>query len=222
MINQVEHAMTESRSPFVVWHGGHVSSADRRALMGQRPLTIWLTGLSAAGKSTLAFSLERELIASGRFCYVLDGDNVRHGLNRNLGFSTEDRAENIRRVAEVARLMNDAGLIVITAFISPFRADRELARQIIGPDCFREVYVSTPLAVCESRDPKGLYGKARAGKMQEFTGVSSPYEPPERPALVLDTATLSLEASIAQLVALAALGVTVPTSSDSLATSSDL
>lgn len=201
--------MTKIISPFVVWHGGQVTHEDRQALMGQRPLTIWLTGLSAAGKSTLAFSLEKALTANGRFCYVLDGDNVRHGLNQNLGFTAEDRAENIRRVAEVARLMNDAGLIVITAFISPYRADRELARQIIGPDCFREVYVSTPLAVCESRDPKGLYGKARAGKVLEFTGVSSPYEPPDRPALILDTAQLALEGAIAQLLALAALGAGV-------------
>lgn len=198
--------MTKITSPFVVWHGGQVTHEDRQALMGQRPLTIWLTGLSAAGKSTLAFSLEKALTANGRFCYVLDGDNVRHGLNQNLGFTAEDRAENIRRVAEVARLMNDAGLIVITAFISPYRADRELARQIIGPDCFREVYVSTPLAVCESRDPKGLYGKARAGKVLEFTGVSSPYELPDRPALILDTAQLSLEGAVSQLVTLVALG----------------
>lgn len=194
--------MTEKASPFVVWHGGHVTSAERQSLLGQRPLTIWLTGLSAAGKSTLAFALERELMADGHACYVLDGDNVRHGLNRNLGFSHEDRTENVRRVAEVARLMNEAGLIVITSFISPFRADRLMAREIIGPDYFGEVYVSTTLAVCESRDPKGLYSKARTGKVAEFTGISSPYEPPSLPDLIIDTAQLSLDESVSQLVAL--------------------
>lgn len=190
----------------VVWHGGHVTRAERQTLLGQHPLTIWLTGLSAAGKSTLAFALERELIASGRACYVLDGDNVRHGLNRNLGFSPEDRAENIRRIAEVARLMNDAGLIVITAFISPFRKDRAAAREIVGPDCFREVYVSTSLALCESRDPKGLYGKARAGHLAEFTGISSPYEPPEQPLLEIDTARLTLQEALSRLADLVAQG----------------
>ena len=194
--------MTEKTSPFVVWHGGHVTSEERQLLLGQRPLTIWLTGLSAAGKSTLAFALERELMTSGRTCYVLDGDNVRHGLNRNLGFSHEDRTENVRRIAEVARLMNEAGLIVITAFISPFRADRLIAREIIGSDRFREVYVSTDIAICESRDPKGLYSKARSGKVAEFTGVSSPYESPELPDLTIDTAQLSLDESVTQLVAL--------------------
>lgn len=171
-------------------------------MLGQLPMTVWLTGLSAAGKSTLAFALERELVSNGRACYVLDGDNVRHGLNRNLGFSLEDRAENIRRIAEVARLMNDAGLIVVTAFISPFRADRVAAREIIGPESFREVYVSTSLAICESRDPKGLYRRARAGTVAEFTGISSPYEPPEQPDLTIDASRLSLEVILPQLVAL--------------------
>lgn len=191
---------TEKKSPLTTWHGGHVSAAERRALFGQTPMTLWLTGLSASGKSTLAFALERELIDQGRACYVLDGDNVRHGLNRNLGFSAPDRAENIRRIAEVARLMNDAGLIVITAFISPFRTDRALAREIIGPEYVREVYLNTSLAVCESRDPKGLYSKARAGQVADFTGISSPYEPPERPDLTIDTARYSLGEAVAQLL----------------------
>ena len=190
----------------VVWHAGRVTPAERARLLRQKPLTIWLTGLSAAGKSTLAFAFERQLIDRGRACYVLDGDNVRHGLNRNLGFSVQDRAENIRRIAEVARLMNEAGLIVITAFISPFRADRAMARDIIGPANVREVHVSTSLAVCESRDPKGLYGKARAGEIAEFTGITSPYEPPLQPALTLDTAALSLEQALAQLQRLADAG----------------
>nr|WP_243405267.1 adenylyl-sulfate kinase [Solimicrobium silvestre] len=181
-------------------HVGDVSPAKRHALLRQTPITLWLTGLSASGKSTLAFALEQELINQGRACYVLDGDNVRHGLSRNLGFSPEDRAENIRRVAEVAKLMNDAGLIVITALISPFRSDRAIAREIIGSDYMREVYVSTPLNVCESRDPKGLYSQARAGKITGFTGISSPYETPVQPDLTIDTTQYSLEMAIAQLV----------------------
>lgn len=183
-----------------IWHSSLVTHEERWALLKQRPMTIWLTGLSAAGKSTLAFALERELIKYGHPSYVLDGDNVRHGLNSNLGFSSKDRAENIRRIAEVARLMNDAGLIVISAFISPYRSDRKIAKEIIGADYFREIYVSTSLEVCESRDPKGLYQKARAGKVTEFTGVSSPYEPPENPDLIIDTAQLSLEQALSQLI----------------------
>lgn len=187
----------------VAWHGGQVGRKDRESLLDQTAMTIWLTGLSASGKSTLAFALERELIDQGRACYVLDGDNVRHGLNRNLGFSHEDRTENIRRIAEVARLMNDAGLIVITAFISPYRADRSAAREVIGATSFCEVFVSTSLAVCESRDPKGLYTKARAGKMADFTGISSPYEAPELPDLVIDTSQLPLDQAVSQLISFA-------------------
>ncbi len=186
----------------IIRHEGHVSPADRAALLGQEPATIWLTGLSGAGKSTLAFALERELISAGRACYVLDGDNVRHGLNRDLGFSAQHRGENIRRIAEVARLMNDAGLIVITAFISPFRADRAIARAIIGADLFMEVHVSTPLKVCEQRDPKSLYQRARSGEVAEFTGISSPYEAPTDPALVLDTSMLTREEAVKLLSAL--------------------
>lgn len=190
------------KSQDVVWHGGHVGADERARLLGQRPLTLWMTGLSAAGKSTLSFALERALVDRGRACYVLDGDNVRHGLNRNLGFSATDRSENIRRIAEVARLMNDAGLIVITAFISPFRADRAAARAIVGEACFREIHVSTGLSVCEARDPKGLYRRARAGEVAEFTGISSPYEPPEAPSLTIDTSELDPAAALARLLAL--------------------
>lgn len=186
----------------VVWHGGHLTREERERRFGQRAQTIWFTGLSAAGKSTLAFALEHQLHVAGRAVYVLDGDNLRHGLNSNLGFSAADRSENIRRVAEVARLMNDAGLIVLTAFISPFQADRELARRVIGADRFHEVYVSTPLAVCETRDPKGLYKRARAGLVPEFTGVSSPYEPPAAAALVIDTAQTTLTAALEALQSL--------------------
>jgi adenylyl-sulfate kinase len=185
----------------IVWHQkNQISAEQREKLLGQRAVTIWLTGLSAAGKSTLAFAFERRLISHGRACYVLDGDNVRQGLNADLGFSVEDRSENIRRVAEVAHLMNDAGLIAITAFISPFMADREMARQIIGEDRFVEVYVSTSLDVCESRDPKGLYAKARRSELADFTGISSPYEPPVHPVLRVDTANTELEQSIQALI----------------------
>lgn len=183
-------------------HQGSVTSADRAAVLDHQPATLWLTGLSAAGKSTLAFALEKRLIAEGRACYVLDGDNVRHGLNRDLGFSAEDRNENIRRIAEVAKLMNDAGLIVITAFISPFKADRAMAREIIGERYFREVYVSTPIAVCEQRDPKKLYQRARKGEVAEFTGITSPYEAPTEPALVIDTSILAQEEAVKRLAAI--------------------
>lgn len=186
----------------LVWHSSQVSRAEKEALLGQKSSTIWLTGLSASGKSTLAFALEKELHRLGRACHVLDGDNIRHGLNKSLGFSDEDRTENIRRVSEVARLMNDAGLIVITAFISPFQADRENARKVIGDHHFKEVYVNTPLSTCELRDPKGLYKKARLGQVTKFTGVSDSYEAPTNPALTLDTSTLSIEKCISKLVSL--------------------
>jgi len=192
--------MTQEKSTNTVWHEGHVGRHERQTLLGQMPYTVWLTGLSASGKSTLAFALERALIAAGRACYVLDGDNVRHGLSRDLGFSDADRTENIRRIAEVAKLMNDAGLIVITAFISPLRTDREMAKTIIGDHQYREIYVSTSIEVCESRDPKGLYVKARAGLVKEFTGISAPYETPSHPSLTLDTEKLSKEACVETLL----------------------
>lgn len=189
----------DQATPHVFWHAGHVAQEERCRQLGQRAATIWLTGLSGAGKSTLACAVEQRLMAQGHIAFVLDGDNLRHHLNRDLGFTARDRQENIRRSAEVAKLMNDAGLIVICAFISPLRADRELARQIIGADNFVEVYVSTPREVCEERDPKGLYQKARAGLIPEFTGISAPYEVPLEPALVLDTDQLTLEQSCARL-----------------------
>jgi adenylyl-sulfate kinase len=183
------------------WEVGHVVRAERELLLKQKPLTIWLTGLSAAGKSTLAFGLERQLIEAGHPCYVLDGDNVRHGLNSNLGFTADDRSENIRRVAEVAKLMNDAGLIVITAFISPFRVDRDRAREIIGDGVFQEVFVDAGIHACEQRDPKGLYKKARAGQISEFTGISSPYEAPLNPDLVIASAIQTKTDSLMTLMA---------------------
>ncbi|MCL5271559.1 MAG: adenylyl-sulfate kinase [bacterium] len=175
---------------------GRVRADERAALLRQRPATLWLTGLSGAGKSTVAYALEQRLVAAGHACVVLDGDNLRQGLNRDLGFSAVDRAENIRRVAEVARLFNEAGLLVVTSFISPYRADRQKARAIIGEDRYIEVFVDAPLEVCERRDPKGLYAKARAGQIAEFTGISAPYEPPAEPDLRLDTVGQSLDALV--------------------------
>ena len=186
----------------VVWHPGQVAGEERAHLLRQRPATLWLTGLSSAGKSTIACALERRLLDCGHAAYVLDGDNVRHGLNRDLGFSPRDRAENIRRIAEVARLLNDAGLIVITAFISPYREDREMARSVVGSTDFLEVHVNTPLQVCEERDPKGFYKLARAGEIPGFTGVSAPYESPLDPVCSIDTAQYSVDECVDQLLGL--------------------
>ncbi len=177
-----------------------ITRSDRERLNGHKGRVIWLTGLSGAGKSTLANAVEAELISRGMRTYVLDGDNIRHGLNRDLGFTDEDRIENIRRVAEVAKLMLDAGLIVMTAFISPFRRERELAKQMIGPENFFEVYVSTPLEVCEQRDTKGLYLKARQGKIPNMTGVTSPYEPPDAPSCEIRTHELSIKECVKAIV----------------------
>jgi adenylylsulfate kinase len=160
-------------------------------LTGQQGHTVWLTGLSGSGKSTIAYEVERRLTAAGRLCLVLDGDNVRHGLNRDLGFSADDRTENIRRIAEVARLMNSAGVIVVTSFISPYLRDRQSAREIIGAEHFMEVHIDASLAVCEARDPKGLYRKVRAGEIPQFTGITDPYEAPQAPELRLATESLS-------------------------------
>ena len=190
--------MTEKRD--ILWHQGLVTSTERQTLLGYKPLSLWFTGLSGAGKSTLAYTLERNLFTKGLACVVLDGDNLRQGLNRDLGFSQTDRRENIRRVAEVARLINDNGLLVITSFISPFRDDRAMAKAIIGESRFVEIYLSTSLEACEHRDTKGLYRKARAKEIPEFTGISSPYEPPENAALTIDTATLSIDSCVATLV----------------------
>jgi bifunctional enzyme CysN/CysC len=164
-----------------------VTKAARARLNGQKPVLLWFTGLSGAGKSTIANSLEQKLHALGKRTFVLDGDNVRHGLNRDLGFTEADRVENIRRVAEVAKLFVEAGLITMVAFISPFRAEREMARELVGPDEFAEIFVDTPLEICEQRDSKGLYRKARRGELLNFTGLDSPYERPNNPDLTLDT-----------------------------------
>jgi adenylyl-sulfate kinase len=171
--------------PAVTWHPGCRDLADRERLLGQRGCVVWLTGLSGSGKSTVARAVEARLLDAERLAYVLDGDNLRHGLNADLGFSPADRGENVRRAAEVAALLADAGVIVITALISPYRADRAGARRAAGARAFLEVFVDAPLAVCEERDPKGLYARARRGEIADFTGVSAPYEPPESPDLVL-------------------------------------
>jgi len=184
------------RSENLTWQTQDVSRDMRAAQMGQKPLTLWFTGLSGAGKSTLANEVEKRLHTAGKFTMFLDGDNVRMGLNKNLGFEEKDRIENIRRAAEVAKLMNDAGLIVLAAFISPHRADREAAAEIIGKENFLEIFVNTPLKVCEERDVKGLYRQAREGKIPNFTGISAPFEEPETPWLKVDTNTHSLEESV--------------------------
>ncbi len=195
--------MTEIKATNVVWHEGHVERSEREKLLRQRGCTIWLTGLPSSGKSTLGFSLEHALVQQGRLAYVLDGDNVRHGLNRNLGFSKEDRDENIRRIGEVTKLFADASVISITSFISPYRADRDRARELHEEAglLFIEVFVDTPLEVCEQRDPKGLYKKARAGEITNFTGVNDPYEPPEKPEVLIKTADRTPQECVEELAA---------------------
>ncbi|KPY85821.1 Adenylyl-sulfate kinase [Pseudomonas syringae pv. tagetis] len=197
-----EQAIMDSshRVKNLVWQTSQVSSTDREEYLKQAPKTVWLTGFSGSGKSTIAFALERALMDLGKLAYTLDGDNLRQGLCRDLGFSAADRSENIRRIAEVARLMNDAGLVVISSFISPYEADREAARAIIGHERFIEVFVSTPLETCIQRDPKGLYRRAVAGELKDFTGISAPYEPPVNPALQLDTRHLSIEQCLARIL----------------------
>ena len=192
--------MSERKATNITWHEGHVTRQDRERRLGQRGVTVWLTGLSGSGKSTIAVAAEGALHARGRHAYVLDGDNVRHGLNSNLGFSPEARTENIRRIGEVAKLFTDAGVIALTSFISPYRADRDAVRAIMEPGDFVEVLVDASVETCESRDVKGLYAKARAGEIPEFTGVSAPYEAPEKPELVLDTNAESVEEIVGTLI----------------------
>jgi adenylyl-sulfate kinase len=200
--------VSEPRSANIVRAEGHVTPARRREVFGHGPATVWFTGLSGSGKSTLAFSVEAALLERGVAAYVLDGDNIRFGLNRDLGFAPEDRTENIRRIGEVCRLMYDAGLVVLTAFISPYLTDRAQVRKLHPPGGFVEVFVDTPLAVCEARDPKGLYVRARDGSIPEFSGISAPYEAPADPELTLDTSTLDLDACVELVLdRLAAAGV---------------
>jgi bifunctional enzyme CysN/CysC len=193
---------TVAKSKNIFWTEGKITSRERATQLGHRGAVVWFTGLSGAGKSTIAQALERELFIRGMHTYVLDGDNIRHGLNSNLGFSPEDRVENIRRVSEVARLMADAGAIAITAFISPYRMDRRRAREIAleGNSEFIEVFVDAPLSVCEARDPKHLYKKARAGEIKEFTGIDAPYEPPEDAEIIVHTDRQTVEESLATIL----------------------
>ncbi|MAY38217.1 MULTISPECIES: adenylyl-sulfate kinase [Spongiibacter] len=196
--------MTEVKATNVHWHDGEVSREDRNALLKQKGVTLWFTGLSGSGKSTVAVALEKALMEQGHLCYRLDGDNIRMGINKNLGFSAEDRAENIRRIGEVAKLFVDTGVIVLSSFVSPYRADRDAVRALhdeSGMD-FVEVYVNVPLEVAEERDPKGLYKKARAGEIKNFTGIDDPYEAPEKPELVLNSHELSLEEEVNVLLAM--------------------
>lgn len=178
-----------------------LSRSDKEELLGQKGIMLWFTGLSGSGKSTVAIALERELQKRGLLCRILDGDNIRSGINKGLGFTAEDRRENIRRIAEVAKLFVDTGIITIAAFISPSNELRRMASDIIGAEDFKEVYISTPLEVCEARDVKGLYAKARRGEIKNFTGISAPFEAPEHPAFSIDTSKVSLEDSVKQILA---------------------
>jgi adenylylsulfate kinase len=179
--------MAEPKAQNLTWHDGHLSRSDRERIHGHRGVTLWFTGLSGSGKSTVARRVELLLAGKGHHVYTLDGDNVRYGLCSDLGFSPEDRTENIRRIGEVCKLFTDAGTLTLAAFVSPYRVDRERVRSILADDDFVEVYVAADLSVCESRDPKGLYKRARAGEIAEFTGITAPYEAPEHPELTLRT-----------------------------------
>ena len=192
--------MTTQKATNITWHDGAITNADRERLLNQKGAVLWFTGLSASGKSTLANAVEEKLFEMGHLSYILDGDNIRHGLNKNLGFSPEDREENIRRIGEVSKLFCDAGVITMTAFISPYRADRDKARTLVAQGRFVEIYVKVPIEIAEQRDPKGLYQKARAGEIKEFTGISAPYEEPENAELIIDTGKLNPEESVRTII----------------------
>ena len=184
----------------IVWHERKISKNDREERNGHRGVVVWFTGLSASGKSTICVEVEKQLFNMNANVYLLDGDNIRHGLNKNLGFSPEDRTENIRRIGEVARLLTDAGNITLTAFISPYRVDRDNVRKLLKPDEFIEVYVKADIETCKKRDPKGLYEKAVKGEIAEFTGISAPYEEPLNPEIVIDTTMLSVDESVQKVI----------------------
>ena len=187
--------MAEQKATNIKWHHGKITKEDRAKLLNQKGAAIWLTGLSGSGKSTIAVELEHALIENKHQAYILDGDNIRHGLNKNLGFSPEDRTENIRRIGEVAKLFTEANIITIAAFVSPYREDRDNIRRLLNQGEFVEIYVKCSLEVCEARDTKGLYKKARAGEVKDFTGISAPYEEPLNPELTIDSSRLSVEGS---------------------------
>lgn len=188
--------MAEQKATNITWHQHAITRKDRETLLKQKGVLLWFTGLSASGKSTVANEVTFQLHQIGKLTYVLDGDNIRHGLNKNLGFSPEDREENIRRISEVGNLFADAGLIATTAFISPYRKDRDFARQLLGEGRFIEIFVKASVETCEKRDPKGLYQKAKNGEIKEFTGISAPYEEPLKPEIVLDADTMTIEAEV--------------------------
>ena len=194
--------MTENKATNITWHEGHVGREERARVLKQKGATLWFTGLSGSGKSTMAYTLEHALVQRGRLAYVLDGDNIRHGLNKNLGFSAADREENIRRIGEVARLFADCGVLTMTSFIRPYRADRDKVRalHVEGNLPFIEVFVNTPIETCEQRDPKGLYKKARAGQLKGFTGIDDPYEEPLHPELTLDATHTSPQQATVLLI----------------------
>jgi len=192
--------MAETKATNITWHEGSVTREERQQLLNQKGVTVWMTGLSASGKSTIACILEQMLLHKRKHAYRLDGDNIRHGLNKNLGFSADDRAENIRRIGEVARLFSDAGVIAITSFISPYKKDRDAVRASMKPGEFVEIYVNVSLAIAEKRDPKGLYKKARAGQLKGFTGIDDPYEAPENAEIVIETETTSAEDAAEQIL----------------------
>ena len=192
--------MIEQKATNIFWHQGAITLSDRERLNGYRGFTVWFTGLSASGKSTLAVATEQGLYERGYHTYILDGDNVRHGLNKNLGFSPEDRTENIRRIGEVARLLRDCGIINLVAFISPYRIDRQAARELNNDSTFIEVFIDCPVEICEQRDPKGAYKKARQGIIKEFTGISAPYEAPENPEIHLRTDEMSEEECVQLII----------------------
>ncbi|GLQ33202.1 adenylyl-sulfate kinase [Litoribrevibacter albus] len=194
--------MENTTSKEVVWHAHGVSREDRSRQKSQKPCLLWFTGLSGAGKSTVANALDCALFEQGKHTFLLDGDNVRHGLNKDLGFSDADRVENIRRIGEASKLFSDAGLIVLSAFISPFISDRQMVRSLFTAGEFIEIFVSTPIDVCEQRDPKGLYKKARAGKIKYFTGIDSDYEEPVNPDIILDTSKHSVDECVEELIEL--------------------
>jgi adenylylsulfate kinase len=197
-----ETSMTEIKATNITWHEGSATRDERAGLLKHKGATLWFTGLSGSGKSTIAYTLEHALVQTGHLAYVLDGDNIRHGLNKNLGFSAADREENIRRIGEVAKLFADAGVLTMTSFISPYRKDRDQVRTIhdAGKLPFVEIHVNTPIETCEGRDPKGLYKKARAGQIKNFTGIDDPYEAPNSPELMLDTTHVSPQQAVVLIV----------------------
>ena len=192
--------MTTIKATNIVRHEGHVGRQQRESLLRQQGVLLWLTGLPSSGKSTIAYTVEHALSARGHLAYVLDGDNIRFGLNKNLGFSADDRAENIRRIGEVGKLFVDGGFLTLASFVSPYRADRDGVRALMAEGDFVEIFVNTPIELCEERDPKGLYKKARAGEIPNFTGVSDPYEEPEKPELVIKTNTATPSEAAVQVI----------------------